>query len=288
MTITFHHPPTGTVNPLIDFEPWNTHHYPKVGEAGLYIYGIRAKVDRVLKFIPIVVGESGDLHNRLFNEHYMSKFVNPLGILLGNKQLNSGDPKEIWDFSQLDLKSKHVSDFYLDTNVYNTRPPKSITKAMHVSKLKHLIFFQDANFYHYRMGIAPTPWVSNLRIEESVYYLTYLARICGLDQIRDLSELSSRLLITLNNFKEHFYYVYASQNNQPESEDLLNEDGRKAAEHQVKDKLKNIHIHTTADSKNVKYPASFELDLTNIQERLVNLHDHQFDNVSGEYVNLIL
>lgn len=288
MTITFH-PPTGTKDPFNDFDPKDKTQYPE--GAGIYIYGIRSKVDNVRKFIPIVVGESADLRKRLYEGHYNGKFFKPHEILVGNNALRSGDPKELWDFSTLNLSRQNVQDLYNDTAQYNLIPNNAGLRVINVAGLQHLIFFQDANFYHHRLNIQPNLWKTDLKIEQSIYYLHSLSKICGMQNTREISELSSKIISSLFNFKQNFYFVYAAEKkeklNQNQNTFFSDEKNRKAAEHQLKQKLKSINIHTTADDKNIQINIPLEFDLTNIQEHLVNIGGHPYD-VNGEYKNLVI
>ena len=148
MTITFHHPPDSeSSNPWVGFQPWNDKHYPPEDEQGMYIYGIRAQVDGILKFIPIVVGESKNLRRRLFTEHYLGKFSIPLARLFGDVSKKPGDAKEIWDFSKNDFTLAEIQAIYNDTLIYDKKPPTGTTKVEHVAKLKNLIFFRMQLFF---------------------------------------------------------------------------------------------------------------------------------------------
>jgi hypothetical protein len=283
MKITFHHPPTGTTNPLIDFEPWNPSHYPPTGEVGVYIYGIRAKLDGVLKFIPIVVGE-GSLGVRLFTDHYNGKFVNPLEILLGYSSYKSGDPKELWDFSKHAFNISDIKNIYSDMSAYNRLT--SSHKIIGASKLTKLIFFQNADFFHQKLGITSLPWKTDLKTEQSIPYLLNLSGCCSADKLTPISELITRIITTLNNFRKDFYFVYASDKNNEEIV-LSDSASRKHVEYQVKESLKKIDIHTTADA-GTKLTTPIQIDISRIKNELVNVHGHSYDDPFGNYINPLI
>ena len=146
-TITFHHPSI-LGNPLENFHPWDEEHYPDKNEQGIYIYGIRAKVGERIKFIPIVVGESGKLRERLYQDHYLGKFATPLDRLFGESKKASGDAKEIWDFSKNRFKLAEIEAIYNDALKYDSITSRGTKKLEYVAKLSNLIFFQDADFFH--------------------------------------------------------------------------------------------------------------------------------------------
>ena len=83
MTVTFKHPPVPTLenpdvlslDPFNEFNPANELHYPT--KAGVYIYGLRVEVEgQGRKFVPLCVGEAGDLRERLFKDHYCTLKTN--------------------------------------------------------------------------------------------------------------------------------------------------------------------------------------------------------------------
>jgi hypothetical protein len=291
MTITFHHPPVpNSTNPLVDFQPADINHYPGNDEKGIYIYGIRAKVDGGLKFIPIVVGEGGDLRKRLYNDHYLGKFATPLARLFGDLSRASGDAKEIWDFSKYEFTLSEIIDIFDDALKYDTKPAKGITKVAHVACLKNLIFFQDAAFFHQKTKIVKLPWITNLRIEEAIYYLMTLSSQKEPDKFNDISNIITRITSTLINFKSNFYYVYTSNKDENNSEEvnniLTNVPTRKGVEFIIKDKLRLIHIYTTADAKNSGALTKINIDLSKVQDELVNVGNHGYnDPVTRNFKN---
>lgn len=296
MTITFHHPPTKTANPLTDFEPWNPCHYPVNNEAGLYIYGIRAKVDGKLKFIPLVVGESKDLRKRLFEDHYNGKYVKAFENLIYGRNRPISERKEIWNFSKSRYKLPELRLIYGDMAVYNHHPrgrnlPPFLTA---IATLSQLLYFQNIDLYNYRFIL--TEPIRNIRSDQAIRLLMEKSGDPLFAAVKVLMQLNAaNLILTLKNFNENFYFVYASHNNQLENENLpanqnllISDTGRRAAEHQLKDKLKNIHIHTTADSKNIKNSSFLQFDISKIQNELVNVGGHPYNDSTGNYITPLI
>jgi hypothetical protein len=285
MKITFQHPQTGTANPLIDFDPTNEKHYPTKNESGVYIYGIRAKVDSRLKFIPIVVGE-GNLYKRLYKDHYLGKFANPLAILLGDNSKKSGDAKELWDFSKTNMSIPELMNIYKDIDLYDKYLGKR-GKLSLVALLHNLIFFQNSDFFHLKHSISPLGGNVNVKTEESIGYLIDIIVKGYTTNNKNISVHASRILLTLGNFRDKFYYVYASAKNNPET-DFADKGVLHSIEKQTKEKLKKINIHTSAGEMAGTIKDSIEIDLSGIQNELVNIGEHDFNNPNGNYKNPLI
>jgi hypothetical protein len=281
MKIIFQHPPTGTKDPFKDFEPWNPRHYPEGG--GVYIYGLRTIVNGVLKFIPLVVGQSDDLQNRLHKDHYMGKFANPLAIILGNGSLHSGDPKEIWDFSNSFLTIPELVKIYKDIDSYDNTLGKK-NKVAHVALLKNLIFFQDCNFFHLKHAVNPIFKKKNIKTEQSVKYLVNMLTGGLTKNTNDIIQHISKILLSLNCFRDSFYFVYAIKS---EGINLLNMHDRESAEKATKKQLKSIKLYTTADARKGK-EMPIQIDLTEIQDELVNVGSRQYNDLNGNYKNPLI
>jgi len=276
MSLIFNHPPIGTASPLTDFEPENPNHYPMKGANGVYIYGLRAKANGVLKFIPIVVGE-GNLHQRLYKDHYKGKFLNAINNLTSCYEKGiSSSTKEIWDFSKKTYDIKALSNIYTDMKTYNGFLGAR-SKLRSIVGLKSLLYFQDIDFYNIRHGL-PLSYGPNIRSEQAVLLLAeriLLASKCFDAKINQTVKCAiktncMRLILTLQNFVENFYYVYAVD------ESYL-DDGknRKSAEYRTFEALASLGINTTADSRlkgNKNYSPS--IDLSKVQSDLVNLGGH--------------
>lgn len=286
MKITFHHPPTNTANPLKDFEPWNHTHYPDPKALGLYIYGIRLRVDGVLKFVPLVVGE-GQLRKRLYVDHFAGKFANPLQILLGNHSIKSGDPKELWNFSKNEYSTSDIVRVYSETSIYDSPSPRATSKVALAATLQQLIFFQNADFFHLRHNIDCLPWKTDLKIEQSVYYLMQLSNGCVTNGFIPVGEHIASIVSTLNNFSKNFYYVYTPCGQDQEINALFaNGKARKNAEYHTKEKLKLIGIHTTADAD--EDDGFVQIDLLKIQDDLINVGNHAYNKGNNSYNNPLI
>jgi hypothetical protein len=285
MTIKFYHPPTGTANPFHDFDPQNRSHYPS-GE-GLYICGIKARVDGVLKFIPTVVGE-GNLLRALYKRHYDGKYLKAFQNLTLAKPKTISEKKEIWDFSKGHFTTAEIIGKYNDMHSYDGLPSRGRNLPAFFGKiigLKNLLYFQNIDYLNHKFGLGFP--VRNISSDEAV---KILANVSVSPHLQQIAENYIKLILTLGNFSQNFYYVYASESNQQDMNTvakLKDEKFRKAAEHQLKQSLKSINIHTTADDKKIQIGDELEFDLTNIQGQLVNTGEHSFDG-NGEYKDLIL
>jgi hypothetical protein len=278
--VVFKHPLTN--NSLVNFDPSNKNHYPQKGEKGVYIYGLRLKIDGELKFIPIVVGESDDLHRRLFTEHYKEKFDNPLSILLGIPSNASGDAKEIWDFSKRNYQLNELIAIYNDLSYYDSQL-YSRNKCLNVATLSHLIFFQNSDFFHLKHNAIPLVNKIKVKTENSIDVLINLINNGGINVI-DVKQHIGKILSTLVNFRDNFYFVYAKNDLDNAELDFNNEVIRLDIEKQTKDKLKLINIHTTADAKSVDKTIPIKIDLSNVRNELINIGNHNY-NDNGNYIN---
>lgn len=274
MNIEFQAPPNTTS--LANFDPANKDHYPDLSEEGIYIYGIRLRVNSELKFVPVVVGE-GSLQSRLYIGHYQKKFLNPINYLAGYSVKSCGDPKEIWDFSKLDVNDMDLNGLYSDICTYNYPLSKISSKTLMASRLVHLLYFQDVNFYNHRFGIIPNSGTVNLNVVQAIQYL---ASLHSLSSAQSIHEMTTRIILTLYNFKEHFYYVYASSNDYPA---LINKKTRQSIEFNIKERLKLINIYTSAKATG-KIAPSLLFDFSNIQDDLLCIGNHNYLNPTGGYI----
>jgi hypothetical protein len=268
MTIKFHHPPTASSNPLKDFEPRDQTQYPDKGVEGVYIYGIRAKIDGDLKFVPLVVGE-GNLRKRLFNHHYHGKFSKPLSNLLGHGATKSGDPKELWDFSRTDLSTTELTLIYSDIKTYDSllgtrgQTAQGVNiKTGKVAGLSKLLFFQDSHFFDMRHSVRPIMPSRNFKIESSIQYLLSKGNTAN------IVEHVLRIVTTLQRFTEQFYYVYAVIPNQIALRHLTTKEVLTSIERSVKDHLMTDSLYTTGGVRPNKLSGQITVDLSQVQEEL--------------------
>lgn len=284
MKITFHHPPTGTANPLIDFEPWNQNHYPPEGEVGVYICGIRAKVDGVLKFIPMVVGE-GNLRDALYKRHYAGKYLTAFENLRGCKKKAISEKKEIWDFSKVRYSVPDLKNIYSDMYIYDGLPRlgrKHPTFFKAIIALNNLLYFQNVDFFNHKYGLTEIP--RNVRADEAVLILAEKSAKATLPKLKcRMQKNYMNLILTLSNFTENFYFIYAVDSS------LSTRPNRLAAEVATKSALKSVGIHTTADSNRKGNINLIEkIDFSEIQNELVNIGGHNYSDIVGNYKDLII
>jgi hypothetical protein len=280
--IKFYHPACDYLaDPLKDFDPSLGHYYPK--GAGLYIYGIRTKVDGIMKFIPLAVGESKNLRRRLYNDHYESKFAKTLKKLLGIGD-SASDPKELWEFSKDSYNEQHIQAIYNEMKIYDT---KKKTPA-HLAKLNNLLFFQNAAFFHKKLEIQEYPWMIDLtQYWQSVEYLLRLSS----EQENKMKIINyiTKIIATFDNFSRNFYFVYA------QDENFNVASYRRKAEFDIKNHLSKLGIHTTAKGENMDEVPKFSINFSEIQNELVILsnnvinHPDYYKEDKNNYIdNLII
>jgi hypothetical protein len=290
--VTFHHPPTGTNNPLRDFQPNNQNHYPG-NVPGIYIYGIRTKVDGDLKFVPLVVGETGKLQNRLYKEHYLRKYFNPLRNLVVHPGNSTCDPKEIWNFSRKYYLMQEIQNIYGQILIFDNLPVRNINnqRVNGAVPLDQLLFYQQGNFFDIKhTGNVVANRSLNIQTYESIAYLTRLAGNPNADFV-DVTQHMGKLMLTLANFSKNFYFVYADAiYSEPEHPlDLSVAADRRAIEKKIKQTIgQELNIHTSASARGV--PANIQIDLSRIQNDLVNIggHNHVDPNGAGGYINPLI
>ena len=284
MTITFHHPPITSpiINPLVDFQPWNQEHYPET--KGIYINGLRLNINNKLKFVPIYVGIAckDTLKNRLFHYHY--KKYQTCGKGCGNSR------KDIWDFNPVtslnDLFGIYSEMFYYDCfNNYQKgviRTSEGFLRAL--LSLKYLLFYQNRNYFEMKSGGV----FQNLN--EAEREMTHCDAIAeGFDANTKLQKIKAV-------YAKDFYYVFCPieeiqmQLHKEENKQLGirladSQTQLKRIERVVKRALNTIGIHTTAKSEGEIL--DMNIDLTKIQNELVNLGGHPY-NSNGTYNKLII
>jgi hypothetical protein len=287
MVIKFHHPPTGTANPFLTFDPSNIAQYPNGN--GIYIYGLRLDViERGVinkKFVPLYVG-IGDLFNRLFNHHYNN--YNSLGTGI----------KDLWDFSagvftKYDIYSRYADMLYYDyINNYRTGMGggyrSSLEYMNELNEIKSLLFFQNINYFNVKFGLGfnPDPIIPNVNQLNVVPFF-------------GLNPSLIKIQNTKLKYDSDFYFVYASLNN-PEHirvcpTDKLTPQYNTAIEggdfnaflepleKASKKALNKIGIHTTAKAQGIL--CDTDIDLSDIQNDLINICVH----TCGEpYVNPLI
>jgi hypothetical protein len=280
MKVKFNHPPTGTRDPLNDFDPTKQCHYPKTN--GVYIYGIRLKINKELKFVPLVVGE-GNLYKRLYKDHYLGKFNSPF-LSINNIPSKIGDNKELWNFPDKNYNILDICKVYKDMEIYDST--KSSLRYQLAKKLHELIYFQDFIFYQNLISQNFSS-KNNLNIIDAYNHLQTGANL--------FNNYALKIKHTLDNFNSNFYYIYADLYNKNhielddvEVEKYNNWDNPKCytknsngkiittlIEKSVKNALKKINISTTAATAN-KGVLNMDIIFSNVQNELVNVGGHNY------------
>jgi hypothetical protein len=268
MIISFKHPDTKTANPLVDFNPGNKNHYPS--GYGLYIYGLRARVDGALKFIPLAVGE-GNLFNALYKRHYHGKFFKAYSNLKNNRQHDIKERKEIWNFSKEFYTGKELNNIYSDMRAYdgfNRNQKNNPAFFNQLCQLKHLLYFQNSEYFNSKYAWS-TP-VSNITSDQAILMLAEKSFDPAYTGIRtNLQVHYLDLYATLCNLVSHFYFVYS------DDPMFANEPNRHAAEVATKSYLQSQGMYTTADShKKGNKDLDIQFDFSKVQAQTINLNDY--------------
>jgi hypothetical protein len=179
-----------------------------------------------------------------------------------------------------------LMNIYKDIDLYDKYLGKR-GKLSLVALLHNLIFFQNSDFFHLKHSISPLGGNVNVKTEESIGYLIDIIVKGYTTNNKNISVHASRILLTLGNFRDKFYYVYASAKNNPET-DFADKGVLHSIEKQTKEKLKKINIHTSAGEMAGTIKDSIEIDLSGIQNELVNIGEHDFNNPNGNYKNPLI
>jgi hypothetical protein len=285
MKITFKHPPTGTKNPFLDFEPSNALHYPDKDSEGIYIYGLRKKVAGQFKFIPVVVGQ-GKLHKRLFVDHYQGKFTRPLKSILTLAKSKKYDPKEVWDFSDFEIDLAKLKALYVEMGLYsNYKSTKG--KVKFAAALRELLFFQDSVFFNLKFAPHMNTKKSDIKYEHVPTHLNNLANNNKNSFVIIKAHLE-KFIKTLYSFQNQFYYVYADQRHVDCSFNLRAISVRENLETTTKEALKKVGIFTTAKANKSSIKDKVYIDLHEISKDLVNMGEHDYNNKNEQYIDPLI
>jgi hypothetical protein len=229
MKIIFQHPPTGTKDPFKDFEPWNPRHYPEGG--GVYIYGLKLKIDNVLKFVPIYVGKHNtNLGKRIFEHYYQERMP-------GNSC------KEIFDLTKIKSLSD-IKEIYDAMREYDSERGKSSKKISN----EKLIWFNDKDFFntYISKSLGKYKYVSlSNYISGSGHLASLYPKVGDFDLMisKDktiaecIRELNDKIVASKSLYNDKFYFLFA--NNIPKDKLLFYENSTKLA-------LQKLGIYTTA------------------------------------------
>lgn len=246
MTIKFNHPPVS--NPFNNFCPEESTHYP-TGD-GVYIYGMKLTINDEEKFVPMYVG-NGNLKDRL-TKHYT------------DLKTNGKSRKELFNFSEESLTLKELKGIYNDMLIYDrlTNYKPCITPQQPtVFNLEALIYFQCMSIYDYKLNTNIYKAQAQLLIKNNPN------GDLNQFQINKLSpkpqEYFNLVQKTKKNFTTKFYYIYAEYPDVNLPPDFF--------KHEAKNALKKISIYTTAKHIDKEIPQALTVDLSNIQNELVNV-----------------
>jgi len=245
-------------NPFVDFDPKNLNHYPK--GPGVYIYGIRVVIEGEMKFVPICIGETLNLRNRLFKDHFVGKYLKNLENLTALKPTSIKENKELWDFSKKSMSILEITKLYCDLRMYtvvNTGNKRTTREHMlKLNQLKALIYFQNENFFHANYGNIHQVQHKNISASEA----------CNL-----FPKSNHQISTTLRNFVDKFYFVYSDEIDSKIA-DLSNRKDRLNIEVKLNQSLiDQFGIYTTADRKRKGREFFVEFDFSLISNQMVNL-----------------
>jgi hypothetical protein len=264
MTVTFQHLPVpGSIDPFDDFNPADPSHYP-VG-AGVYIYGLKLKIDGEEKFVPHCVGQGQNIGERLIT-HYISLKTG------GNNR------KELFNWYG-------VSTLADAKNVYTCMENYIESDTLRNPMLPNLIWYNDARFFNNKLELIPpniSTYISNSGQQASIGNGNDLDTIAaGIGHHPNCADvLKDEIVETKELFDECFYFIYATDVNLDQNGDFLfdipsnlplSKRNREHMENTVKRKLHKINIYTTAKANKATVPVA--VDLSVVQEVLINL-DH--------------
>lgn len=200
-------------------------------EPGVYIWGLKVKVEDEARFIPCYVGETGrdpkkgGLQKRL-EKHYH-------GLRSGVNYR-----KELFDFSATSYSKEDVQKIYRSMCAYDTvvNPAEGRQKLDLAIHVPDLIYWQDDRFLYDKCG-KPRPTFGTDRNQRE-----------AIDLLRqwksEAQDLLARIENTKQNFEKHFYFIYSTQMAGLKTTQV---------EHATKNALKSVWVFTTADAKG-KYP----------------------------------
>ncbi len=284
MTIKYNHPPVIGGNPFENFNPSDLSQYPE--GVGIYCYGFRKKIDGKKVFIPLYVGISENLKARLF-QHYKEEKSN------GNSKWY------VFDYQSLSSKIA-VSDLYNDMMISDSK------KGVNISRYSNkLIWFNNSSFFNFKLKVTCSKYKSNSGVRSSILTNGDLDEIQLHQPLSNASKLKKEIIESKAIFDEDFYFIYSSLdehveiNQDDELYDLFktyqsskvykiglkNGPGKticEKIEHLTKNKLRNIDIYTVAKSHGKLI--SGDIDLSNIQNQLINLENHNY-NTGGVFIN---
>lgn len=224
--------------------PWDFSCIPE--GRGVYIWGMKVKVNGATYFAPWCVGE-GRLRERI-ETHYF-------GLC------SRGSYKEeLFDFSQDEYSISDIRRLYQAMNEYDhkvRKAGKSDLKSGKFPKLDaaclidRLIFWQDNRFLHHKStGTYKGVLKYDIHDQSAIMPSGWLDVIHAKDPDSKAMDLKARITKCKKNFDHGFYFLYVLQ---------VDGTSTKQMEHATKDALKKVGIYTTADAKGGYADTTIEL-----------------------------
>ena len=263
MKVTFQHPKDWTIpqspnnfkDPLNQFDPSNSNHYPPM--SGVYIYGLKLDVAGEKVFVPLGVGTSykntRSIKIRL-QTHYKS-----------NKS-TSKSTKAKFDFSASTYSLQDIKDIYNDMKIFDSL--SGGTKTTLAAQLSTLIYFQNLQFYYHKFSINPVPPKNNMDDNSMSIYFSKHSN-------SNFNTIGKKIQAKKAQYDKNFYYIYAAF---PEdfinfeeilSQSINNNTFLEAVEHETKKELEKQGIFTTA--KHVNRDLDVEIELSKVIDIFVKL-----------------
>ena len=290
MKINFHHPNTLSSSPFNDFHPGVMKYYPS--GPGIYIYGLRKSIDGEKKFLPLYVGIAKDLKFRLW-QHFSEE------MSLGNSKWY------VFNYPTVST-SKDVIDLYADMKQADSE--KGLKTSRYSAKM---IWFNHSSFFNEKLNIQTgSLYKSNKGVQSSIFDGGDLDNIDNFSPSSGAKTLKEDIIKSKGLFDDDFYFVYASLNNDIDFTDedqlalIYNEyiksgkylEGKKngpgkalceRAENAIKFALYDqLKIYTCAKSHGLL--SKVEIDLSDIQDCLIKLIDHQYNSLDGSYIKPLI
>lgn len=254
--------------PCYDFDPLSINNgFIKIpNKTGVYIWGYWIWIDGKKTFCPMNVGESGkgsgNLRNRLIN-HYSSYFE--------NKDDGTAAFFEVNKY----MSQESIDELYRQLGEYNNLSrsgAKRMTeiKAKKAKELTRLIFYQDKNFFDFKINTGN----ENIGFYSLIEFLKKEKTKGKLVHGQLLNKIFESREVHLNNF----FCIYAILPNEIDGQK------RKKIENTVNKALRDkLGIATIADSKKEIYP-NLEINLSVIKNDLVKISGKKdYINIQGYY-----
>lgn len=288
MKVKFNHPFVKGNNPIEEFNPNDISQYPN--GAGVYCYGFRKIIDDRKVFVPLYVGISENLKDRLF-QHYKEERTN------GNSKWY------VFDYSVL-KSSNDVTDLYNDMMISDSS--KGINNCRYSEKL---IWFNHESFFNHKLNVSCSEYKSNSGVRSSIKDNGDLDLIQSNKPLSGANKLKDSIKQSKAIFDNDFYYIYSSLDSDVEvnkGDELFDlyqtylsnkvyKIGRKNGpgkticekiEHLTKTKLVQLGIYTAAKSHGKIISGNIDLSL--IRNELVVIKNQQLIKDNGYYVNPLI